>query len=210
MLVWCGIKTIRLLGGFLLSHRVHHASSCQFTYECQYYQCQFLNIEISNMWSISINDFPISGVSIFGQWWVYPLIIEYINWSLCINMWSISTENYWICRPFCFCHPQKNVSDFETFWPEPLGKLEIFGVGISTHRTWTGCESYLGASIQVMVHGHVDILRLWVANWLTWGSSWALEKKHVKLSKTRDPMAFYCLVNKCYILGFNRDSHHEH
>ena len=210
MLVWCGIETIRLLGGFLLSHRVHHASSCQFTYECQYYQCQFLNIEISNMWSISINDFPISGVSIFGQWWVYPLIIEYINWSLCINMWSISTENYWICiDTFLLLPSQKKRFRLRNFLARTIGKLEIFGsVFLPTEPEQAAVVSwsiYTGHGAWPCRHSAVVGCELTDLGFLM-----SPGKKHVKLSKTRDPMAFYCLVNKCYILGFNRDSHHEH
>lgn len=88
----------------------------------------------------------------------------------------VSTYDNWICIDTFLLFPfKKTFPKPKLFWPEPLGKLEFFGVGISTDRTWTGCSRKL-EHLQVMVHGHVDILRLWVANWLTWGSSWALEK----------------------------------
>ena len=96
---------------------------------------------------------------------------EYIHSSLNISTDPcVSTCDQYPLRiiesvliPFCFCHPKKNVSDFETFWPEPLVSWKFLG-RYFYRQNLNRLQSYLGASIQVMVHGHVDILRLWVAN----------------------------------------------
>lgn len=158
-----------------------------------------INQRFSYFWRINIWTM----VSISTHHWIYQLILVYqhvinINWEL-LNLYTFlllpSPKKRFRLRNFL----ARTIGQVGNFWGRYFYRQNLNRLRVASWSIYTGHGAWPCRHSAVVGCELTDL-----------GFLMSPGKKHVKLSKTRDPMAFDCLVNKCYILGFNRDSHHEH